>query len=303
MVQTRELMNPQATDYWKLFEARTKAQACRLLNSKGAKYFKTISAAHAKHLHLRAQRDLLVYDKCTVEELQKFCTARNISYQVSKSRSKKQNVKVLVARLEETDESMVLEKFLDLPPELRVLVYGHYFADTFAFLQTQPQWNTYYFTREFAQPPITMTSSLLRRESLPEFYDCFPFSIKSYDFTSDWFGHHGCGNLIPRAPREVLDRVQNITFTGILNISDFEGAFWEVKIELKTGMSEVRVSDRWGHQDSRTVYRDRDPADVHQLMERRARQFVKDRQQAGESRVILRVNDTEGIAELFEPLE
>ncbi|KXS98681.1 hypothetical protein AC578_1263 [Pseudocercospora eumusae] len=262
MVQTREFTRAQPTVYWKLIEARSKGEACQLLDIKGVKYPKSISAARAKHLYLRAQRHLLVYEKCSVEELRKFCTARHIPVQTANSRSKGQSAKLLVARLEEADESMTLEKFLDLPPELRVL-------------------------------------------SLPEFYDCFHFSalvlfyhsdvpsLMGYDLASE------CRNFIPKAPQEVLNRLQNITLAGHLN-PGCGGGIWEVVIELKTGRFKVQASEQF----ESYAPGPRQPSDeVQGVMERRASQFVEDRQQAGESRVTLRVNDAAAIIDLFLPTE
>ena len=66
--------------------------------------------------------------------------------------------------LEEADENTGFERLLDLPPELRVLIYGLHF-------DSMPE------LREPVQPPLSKVSRLLRQESLPIFYSTCTFKL------------------------------------------------------------------------------------------------------------------------------
>ena len=96
--------------------------------------------------------------------------------------------------LEEADENMGFERLLDLPPELRVLIYGFYF-DSLPKL------------REPVQPPLSQVSRLLRQESLPVFYSTCTFKL------SDLF------NPIPANKGNFFDALNEGYLRTIRNVS------------------------------------------------------------------------------------
>ena len=65
---------------------------------------------------------------------------------------------------------MTFERFLDLPPELRVEVYGFYFADLKNSLKAD-SWGGY------RQPPVTILDRIIRKDALDEFYKVMPFEM------------------------------------------------------------------------------------------------------------------------------
>lgn len=72
-------------------------------------------------------------------------------------------------RLEQADDDATFDRFLDLPPEIRQIVYQYHFDSSLA--SGEPKYKY--------QPPLTMTSCMIRRETLPLFYDCWDIEITS----------------------------------------------------------------------------------------------------------------------------
>ena len=68
--------------------------------------------------------------------------------------------------LEKADENFRFEKLLDLPAELRVVIYGFYF-------ESLPQLD------EPTQPPLAKVSRLIRQESLPIFFGTCTFILSN----------------------------------------------------------------------------------------------------------------------------
>ncbi|QIW97391.1 hypothetical protein AMS68_002909 [Peltaster fructicola] len=87
------------------------------------------------HLN-RAQRGLMMYSKYSIEELYERC---------------------MIEWLEKADDEQKFEKFMELSPELREMVYKEVFADLPPVLMAP------------IAHPITMTSQLVRHETLPLF--------------------------------------------------------------------------------------------------------------------------------------
>lgn len=112
----------------------------------------------------RLDRGLLSDANYSVPELMDFADDRGIEYSQNRTPTKT----TLVRLLERADDNAQFSRMLDLPPELRVRIYEHYFANLnccFEFGQESgcvPLRHT--------QPPITLASRLLRRESLDVLY-------------------------------------------------------------------------------------------------------------------------------------
>lgn len=116
--------------------------------------------------HMRWQRGLLNCEKCSATELRTFATRRGI---LNKSELRKPpRVVNLAARLEKADDCETFSRFLDLPAELRLRIYGLHFhgfdSDVNALLAPYPA-------------PMTEVNSQLRSESLPVHYSICTFGF------------------------------------------------------------------------------------------------------------------------------
>ncbi|KAK4621804.1 hypothetical protein CLAFUW4_07358 [Fulvia fulva] len=101
------------------------------------------------------------YHKCSVSELRNFCETRKLVMPLSEKASRTD----LIHTLHAADESQPLDESMDLPPEVRVIIYKFYLGS----LNTQRQMP--------AQPPLLKVSRLVRQESFPLFYDLCDFAI------------------------------------------------------------------------------------------------------------------------------
>ncbi|KXS93947.1 hypothetical protein AC578_1744 [Pseudocercospora eumusae] len=108
---------------------------------------------HLCKLFLRVQRGMPIYEKYPDDDLIKFCIARKIPNTSYKREE-------IISQLGHADESFVFTRFLDLPPEIRVEIFDFYMAS----LECE---------EDYAPPPITLVSTLTRRESLPAFASRF----------------------------------------------------------------------------------------------------------------------------------
>ncbi|KAK3722719.1 hypothetical protein LTR37_002290 [Vermiconidia calcicola] len=112
----------------------------------------------------RAERGLPSYDQPTAGSLRTIAGASDKGY--LKTAKKRE----LIHFLEEQDEKVGVEfeRFMDLPPELRVQVYELYFKSLGPIYAA-------------SQPPITKVSRIVREESLPTFYEMSHFVIRVQD--------------------------------------------------------------------------------------------------------------------------
>lgn len=142
----------------------------------------------------RKERGLLDYDNCSLAELEAFIEARRLNPpgntnappapstaatrtfrntrarqdrndQLEAARLKARKA-ACVAALQAADDTAVFDKFLDLPPELRTIVYQKY-HESHPPLEAMPH-----------EPPLTLASKLLRYESLPFFYSESTFVLR-----------------------------------------------------------------------------------------------------------------------------
>lgn len=154
-------------------------------------------------LDSRAQRGMLIYEKCTYRELRTFCKQRGINAGTDRSVPKTQ----LIRLLETADTTCVFPFFEGLPPEMRLRIYAFSFQFfrhdvQSANVKPEPQlilyhmyykdpgqhnpWNTTgpdmvrtsedqqdnraYSVLKLCPPPLSHICGLLRREVLPLFY-------------------------------------------------------------------------------------------------------------------------------------
>ncbi|KAM0715358.1 hypothetical protein Q7P37_008856 [Cladosporium fusiforme] len=119
-----------------------------------------LSADQALERKERKERGLLIYEKCTIAELKGFIKSRRL--QMPKGSFRKAD---LITILEAADENPVFDKFASLPAELRDSIYAQY-VDNLPPLPTLPH-----------QPPLTLVSRQVRKESIPIFYSRATFAI------------------------------------------------------------------------------------------------------------------------------
>ena len=102
-------------DFWKIRRRNdlTKAQLKDALRNRNLPYFENSLKPVLIEQHVRWQRGLLNYEKCSSTEVQKFATDRGIltTSEVRKPPRKAE----LTARLEEADDGEMFSRFLDLP--------------------------------------------------------------------------------------------------------------------------------------------------------------------------------------------
>lgn len=114
-------------------------------------------------LYRRMQRELLSCEACSEAELRGFIRNRKLMRVYAGLLHPKPS---LVSFLESADAEMVFPKFVELPAELREVIYGLHFEDISEMLPSAPQ-----------QPPVTRVSRQIRRESLPLSYSTCTLKI------------------------------------------------------------------------------------------------------------------------------
>lgn len=155
-------------EYWKIYNHNTRSNAEMLNILRKRKYNVSNSSKKAELVKSmeRLQRGLLRYESYLVSELRDFCLQR----QLSGAKWKKTKKDQLVAALEAADEAQEFRHLVDLPAELRVLIYTFYF-------KSLPKLD------EPIQPPILKASSLIRQEASPLFYLTCVFMLSDYPAT------------------------------------------------------------------------------------------------------------------------
>ncbi|KAF7186707.1 hypothetical protein HII31_11939 [Pseudocercospora fuligena] len=115
---------------------------------------------YAEHI-ARYQHHRLLYKKCSLEELKRFAHDRGLAV----TNSSRREIAKFTSMLTDADSNSCFHHFMDLPPELRLVIYEHHFA-AFAGRLTYP-----------SQPPLARVSRGLRLEVLPVFYQQCRFTI------------------------------------------------------------------------------------------------------------------------------
>lgn len=199
---------------------------------------------HLLHLFSRLARGLLDYEKCTYEDLLKFCAQRGISASISRGKGKKKitpvtNVLVehphisqftrrqLIGALEKADEEIQLTGFFGLlPAELRCRVYKYSFS--YFFRVAEP----------FPPPPIAQASQLARQESLPLFYQFHQLALY-FDALE-----HPKGGLVGWSTRIFLDSLPhlaklyrhiqvNVQWGHNWDMLDIPRSHWKISLDIQ----------------------------------------------------------------------
>lgn len=164
---------------------------------------------YLSYLCTRAQRGMISYHKCTRTELRNFCKQRKIHI------SKRQNftneeIQTVLSKddlrdvLEYGDEHATFPRFLELPAELRMMVYDHS-LEVIEEPKNQ-RWREEAFNLE--PPPITSVSRLLRQEALPVLYSS---GILKIDMTKDnnYREPHTVTEFFGIAPLAIVEAVRH----------------------------------------------------------------------------------------------
>ena len=160
----------------------------------------------------RAERGLLSYEGCRIQELRTFARNRHIDLQLSLL-----NKKELVQVLEEADEAATFRRFLDLPPELRTHIYTLHFL-SFEILDSP------------APPPIAQVSRLVRNEALPLFYRVCTFEVELRAVVApdedDFALHRPRGQFLAKTEKSNIRSMQRFRIQS--DILDAQGEFVDI---------------------------------------------------------------------------
>jgi hypothetical protein len=185
-------------DWWKLPNLNL-AQVNQLKETmRKNKYFCPKSATRkATHRHfIRYRLGQLLYVRREAHELRKFCEDRNLLAAGNQTLEPAE----MIALLESADRDQTFNRLLDLPAELRVLIYTFYFS-SFGVLDAP------------AQPPLAKASRLLRKEALPVFYSTCRFKL-DYMGSSRPCPTRAPAKFWPNVPQDHLKWIRNIELTG-----------------------------------------------------------------------------------------
>ena len=151
-----------ADPYWKI-DCGKRWNKTRLIHALQDINFRaegTATQRRLRELYIRSQRGLVSYEFMDLPELKLYIAQRGLP-----AFDQKTEVSSFKRQLEQADDETRF-RFLDLPPELRVQIYTHYFK---SFVGTRANIQT--------QPPITGACQLVRQESLPVFYSTCKFRL------------------------------------------------------------------------------------------------------------------------------
>lgn len=307
MQYRNEQLSLYPSQLWKLslprrYDLRSKVR--NELENKGTPIFDYASDVHLKRLNTRMECGLLLYETCSIEELQGFCARRGLPISVSESlTTPARKQRSLITRLETADKKTDFQRFLDLPPELRVQIYVHYFTQIRNYLPADDR------DQAFSQPPITAVSRIIRKEALPEFYKIF---TPSFEFVTTVTVRlttrpscHWAEKFVAKAHQDSIDQVQSLNLIGAILYRrsgryDLQYRSWQIKLDLHAGRAEVDVKD-FGRHPARVrtmIFADNTLGRLREIVEGRVKEFVKQRK-TSDGKIQLRPQDVGAIEALF----
>jgi len=165
MVQFYQYGRSGRNTYWKLDSgiALSTDSLGNNLSNNNFTALKKSTKPRLRELYIRSQRGLLSYEGLPLRELRRFTAQRALP---DSTKTALNSIKALKGLLEKADDDATFGRFTELPPELRQIILLHYF-DSLVVREV----------RYKHQPPITLVSRNLRKESLPLFYECCKFTI------------------------------------------------------------------------------------------------------------------------------
>ena len=155
--------------YWKLDRGKqwSKTRLNRALQANNFQAESTATNKRLRELYIRSQRGLVSYEVMNLLELKLYIAQRGLPATFNQETT----VASVKTQLEQADDETTF-RLLDLPPELRVQIYTHYFK---SFVGTRANNQT--------RPPITGACRLVRQESLPAFYAHCKFRLDMHNET------------------------------------------------------------------------------------------------------------------------
>ena len=254
MVQFYPITRDSSRDYWKLHpgERYTANILRKLLRKNNFATLKSTSIARLRTLYIRSQRGLLSYEGLPLHELKRYAAQRALPALIGQ----KNTIKVLKAQLEMADEEATFDRFLDLPPEIRQIIYHLHFK----FLDTWTPAPKY-------QPPITLASRGIRHESLPHFYESCEFSIRT---SGSWHAQKSFSIALYAAARAVVKTTSAQNFARIRKMYiRFDDLRIVLHMNLTKKATPIRIS--WCHRlpqesaQTRQKRKDRLSAELHKI--------------------------------------
>jgi hypothetical protein len=150
--------------YWRLDSGKTlSARGLRSqLAHRNFTTFKKSTKPRLRELYVRCQRESLSYEGMPLRELKLYAAQRGVTIPT------KATANVLKMLLGTADDDATFDRFSELPPEIRQIIFQHYYDSI-----SVSSW----YTNCKHQPPITLASRTTRQESLPLFYEQTPCVI------------------------------------------------------------------------------------------------------------------------------
>lgn len=225
--------------YWMLAipSFKTISGIKRYLRARNFTAKSTLTHARGTELMTRFARGLMSYERYKISELKAMAKSRGVlPYGNAKMAE-------IIKILEDADEGEAFRHLLDLPPELRNLIYT-YFFDWVEDLPTNAR-----------HPPITIASKQLHNETLPLFYARCTFRFPIHDGILDWAVERQLKVVGP----EIVARISRFNFsffpgeraawcTVLLNLNDNDqpikrtsgpGSIVEITAEMKGVAREI----------------------------------------------------------------
>ncbi|CAK3939872.1 Hypothetical predicted protein [Lecanosticta acicola] len=191
----------------------------------------SLSTARYNNIFFRQNIGLVAYELCSYRELETFARSKNLKVPEGITRT---NLIDLLC------ENETFPRFVDLPAELRSLVYQEYFSYTPHSANSN---DPGYFRRP---PPITQVNHAIREESLSEFW-----STQRFQFHV--FGQGGTQHLklpqtrfFERAPFEQRQMVKKLLLVLTVEAErpgrggGHKGSKWELNLATKGRAATVR---------------------------------------------------------------
>lgn len=168
------------------------------------------------------------YDSCTDDEVRTFAIDRGLA-----PANAKLSRRTLIKRLRDKDMSPSFSRFIDLPPEIRTIVYELYMSDFTGKSLSCP-----------TSTPITRVSRMLRSESLPLFYRTatFMFSFQTgVDGAAVIDSRHGI--FLDALAKANLGFVRKMD----MRVSTWRGRYYRIRITMNSAGSSFAISVKSVH--------------------------------------------------------
>ncbi|EME44558.1 hypothetical protein DOTSEDRAFT_24579 [Dothistroma septosporum NZE10] len=110
-------------NYWKPDTIDPDVAVGQLIALERKLFRHNLSPRRSQSLHKRRQREMVLYERCTTEELEKFCADRSITL----CNSVMTSTEIIKKALEHADHCATFRFLLHVPAELREEIYHHYF--------------------------------------------------------------------------------------------------------------------------------------------------------------------------------